>query len=217
MTTTRSIAIDKSKLSFDERFDPDASLGVAKSAAPASANGRAVVRHSGASIALHWGSVAAIVLASAVILIRELVEHKTARVVMLDVHRQLGLVVLLFLLMRLGARLRGGLANVTADMSKPMRFAAAAAHWVLYGTLLSITLLGWAVTSAHSVGLKFVGILPLPAIAPSDSDLADTLTDFHIWGSWLLLGLVVLHIGAALYHHFLRKDGVLLAMLPKRR
>jgi cytochrome b561 len=213
--TLRSIAIDKAKLNFDERFDPDTGLAVPGSAPRA--RGSDSVRHSNASIALHWGSVAAIVLASAVILIRELVEHKTARVIMLDVHRQLGLVVLLFLLLRLGARLRGGLTNVTADMSKPMRFAAAAAHWVLYGTLLGITLLGWAVTSAHAVGLKFLGIIPLPAIAVSDSDLADTLTDYHIWGSWALLGLVILHVGAALYHHFIRKDGVLRAMLPRRR
>ncbi len=210
---SHSVATDTD--SFDEPFEHTRPGASSAAATVTAASQHPAESHSRATIFMHWSSVAAIVLAVVLVLIRELVEEKTARVIMLDMHRQLGLAVLLLLLLRLGARARGGLAAHTSGMPLLMQLAAAAAHWVLYGTLLLITLLGWALTSAHAVGIKFLGILPLPALAGSDSDLADLLTDYHIWASWALLGLVMLHIGAALYHHFVRRDGVLLAMLPK--
>ncbi len=87
-------------------------------------------------------------------------------------------------------------------------------HWVIYATVGGEALLGWCVSNAHAVHLKLPGLLPLPDLVGADSELADTLQDYHIWGAWLLLGLLVLHVSAALWHHFVRRDGVLLAMLP---
>ena len=54
----------------------------------------------------------------------------------------------------------------------------------------------------------------LPALARVDSELADILTDYHLLGSWILLGVLALHICSALIHHYIFKDEVLSAMLP---
>jgi cytochrome b561 len=171
-------------------------------------------RHSTWTIALHWTSVAAIVLATAVVLARELVEDKAARTVLLELHRQLGLIVLLALAARLAVRVTIGLAETMQGLPWLVRAAAYGAHAAMYGALLALPVLGWATTNAHGVTLKLFGVVPLPRVAIEDPDLADTLSDYHVWAAWALLALVVLHVAAACWHHFVRRDGVLPAMAP---
>jgi cytochrome b561 len=134
--------------------------------------------------------------------------------VLIDAHRQAGLYVLVAWVLRIAVRLRVGMAEAARDMPRALRWAAKAAHAALYAVLLVLTLLGWAGTSAHGVPLRLFGALPLPNLVDDDPDLADMLTDWHLWTAWLLLGLVVAHVSAACWHHFVRRDDVLRAMLP---
>jgi hypothetical protein len=62
--------------------------------------------------------------------------------------------------------------------------------------------------------LWLFGAVPMPSLVAPDPDVADALVDFHAWGAWALFALVGAHAGAALWHHFVRRDGVLAAMLP---
>jgi len=98
-----------------------------------------------------------------------------------------------------------------------LRVAAKVAHVGLYLLLLVLTLLGWATTNAHAVGLNLFGVLPLPNLVADDPDLADALSDYHLWAAWLLLAMVTAHVGAACWHHWWRRDRVLIAMLPRFR
>ena len=171
--------------------------------------------HPASTVAIHWMTVVAIVVAVAVMFVRDAVEDRVWRQVLLEMHRQLGLLVLMSAGVRIAIRLRKGLTDHAPDMAAYLRWGAKAAHGLMYGVLIALPLLGWAVTSAHGMSLTFLGSVPLPKILSADSELADTLTDYHVWLAWGLLGLVVAHVGAAVWHHFVRKDGVLRAMLPK--
>jgi len=95
-----------------------------------------------------------------------------------------------------------------------MRWAAQGAHLMLYAMLCALPVVGWAASNAHAVRVKLFGLVALPSIVGDDPDLADLLTDVHLWMSWGLLFLVVAHAGAACWHHYIRRDGVLAAMLP---
>jgi len=171
-------------------------------------------RHGNLTILLHWSSVLAILLATGAILTREAVEDDAWRNALLDIHRKCGLFVLVALGLRLVVRLTSGMADFTHDMPRLLRLGAAAAHAALYGMLLALPLLGWATTSAHGVKLRLFGLVTLPSIARKDSDLADTLGDWHLWFAWGLLALVCMHVAAACWHHYSRRDRVLSAMLP---
>lgn len=173
-------------------------------------------RHPTLTVAIHWITAVAIVVAVAVMFVRDAVEDRLWRQILLETHRQLGLLVLLAAAARITLRLRKGLTDHAPDMATLLRWTAKAAHFVMYGVLIALPLLGWAVTSAHGVSLKFLWSVPLPKIVSVDSELADTLTDYHVWLAWALLGLVIAHVSAAVWHHFVRKDAVLRAMLPKR-
>ena len=164
--------------------------------------------------AIHWLTVAAIVIAVVVMFVRDATEDRGLRQFLLSMHRQLGLLVLVAAGVRIVVRLRRGLADHAPGMAPFMRWAAKSAHVLMYGVLIGLPLLGWAVTSAHGIALSFLGSVPLPKLVEADSELADTLTDYHIWLAWGLLALVVMHVAAAAWHHFIRRDTVLQAMLP---
>lgn len=174
-------------------------------------------RHSSLTITLHWASVLAIVVSVACGLMRELIEQDALRAVLLDLHRQFGLLVLLALGLRLFNRLRFGLASHAGELPALMRWAAAGSHLALYGALLAMPLLGVAVSQAHDVPVRLLGLVPLPALVPADPDLADELSSLHVNLAWALLALVVLHVAAACWHHVVRRDGVLAGMLPLLR
>ncbi|OYU92983.1 MAG: hypothetical protein CFE45_21600, partial [Burkholderiales bacterium PBB5] len=91
-----------------------------------------------------------------------------------------------------------------------------AVHGALYGLLVAMPLLGWALCSAHATHLRLLGLLPLPDLVKPDPDLADRLSDWHAWGAWAMLALVVGHVAAALWHHWVKRDDVLASMLPLR-
>ena len=177
----------------------------------------AIERHPLVTRVLHWATAVILVVSVSAILYRETTEQKTLRQVLMELHRQLGLLVLLLLVARVAVRSVKGLVNHALGPSAARRRAAAVAHWSMYGVLAGLVLLGWALCNAHAIHLRLFGVIPLPDLVAPDSDLADTLSDYHIWAAWVLLSLVVPHVLAALWHHYIRRDGVLTAMLPGRR
>jgi len=174
----------------------------------------AIERHPLVTRVLHWATAVILVVSVSAILYRETTEQKTLRQVLMELHRQLGLLVLLLLVARVVVRSVKGLVNHALGPSAARRRAAAVAHWSMYGVLAGLVLLGWALCNAHAIHLRLFGVIPLPDLVAADSDLADTLSDYHIWAAWVLLSLVVPHVLAALWHHYIRHDGVLTAMLP---
>lgn len=182
------------------------------------AHGSAYIRpkHPMLIVALHWGTVAAILASVGAMFLRDAIEDTAGRQVLLQIHRQLGLAVLIVVGVRILVRLTRSLADHSAGMSAVMRLAVRGAHILLYCLLVSLPLVGWALTSAHGISLNVLGVVHLPQLVAADSELADTLSDYHIWLSWVLLVLVSIHAAAALWHHFVRRDAVLSAMLPGR-
>ncbi len=174
----------------------------------------AIERHPLVTRVLHWATAVILVVSVSAILYRETTEQKTLRQVLMELHRQLGLLVLLLLVARVAVRSVKGLVNHALGLSAGMRRAATLAHWSMYAVIAGLVLLGWALCNAHAIHLRLFGVIPLPDLVAADSDLADTLSDYHIWAAWLLLSLVVPHVLAALWHHYIRHDGVLTAMLP---
>lgn len=86
-------------------------------------------------------------------------------------------------------------------------------HWALYGLLLIVPLLGWIGVSLFP-SLMVFNLFGLPPLASPDEVAAKRVLAIHGWLAILLALLVCAHIGAALFHHVIRKDGVLRRMLP---
>ena len=173
-------------------------------------------KHPALIVALHWGTVIAILVSVGAMFLRDAIENTAGRQILLQVHRQLGLAVLIVVGLRVLVRLTKSLTDHSSESSTLMRLAAQGAHVLLYVLLVALPVVGWVLTSAHGISLNLFGVIHLPQLVAADSELADTLSDYHVWLSWVLLALVVMHVGAALWHHFVRHDAVLGAMIPGR-
>lgn len=165
------------------------------------------------TISTHWFSALAILLALGAVWSRELLDGDALRATVLGFHRQLGLLVLLLWAVRLAVRWLHP-AHAVEPLPTLLRWAATASHAVLYAVLLAMPLLGWAMTNAQGHPVALFNLIPLPTLMAADPDWADTLQDWHQWTAWALGALVTMHFVAALWHHLVRCDGTLAAMLP---
>ena len=92
--------------------------------------------------------------------------------------------------------------------------AAAYSHALLYILLLVIPLSGWLYSSATGVQVLYLGQISLPDLVPKDKALADTLRRVHVALNASMAAIVVIHVAAALRHHWVERDESLRRMLP---
>jgi cytochrome b561 len=128
-------------------------------------------------------------------------------------HKSTGFLILLLVLVRLAWRLANPTPRLPADMPAWERAAARASHGLFYVLLIALPVNGWVINSAANVPFSIFWVLPLPAIVAPDRALQGAAETGHFVMFMLLAVLVVVHAGAALRHHFVRRDCVLLNML----
>jgi cytochrome b561 len=97
-------------------------------------------------------------------------------------------------------------------MSAWQQRAAHAAHLLMYLLFFAVPLMGWAYSSAAGFPIVLFGVLPLPDFVPVNRELADALKPWHGWLAKGLAAVVLLHVAAALKHHFVDRDGLLKRM-----
>ena len=130
-----------------------------------------------------------------------------------SMHKSLGFMVLLLVVIRLLTRTIAGAPAAEPSLDRWQRVIAGANHAGLYLLLLVVAVLGWLGASLFPA-LEVFGVVSLPSISEADRAASDIVFSLHRWAAFLLLTLVALHVGAALHHHFVRRDGVLRRMLP---
>ncbi|TGD98611.1 cytochrome b [Methylobacterium nonmethylotrophicum] len=136
-------------------------------------------------------------------------------------HKSIGLTVLVLMALRLAWRLFNPPPPLPEAMPTAERRAAGAAHLALYGLLLAMPLVGWAMVSASPYNIPTVlyGAIPWPHLPvlpelPNKAAVEGALKLVHSYGAWLLIALLLLHVGAALRHHLVLRDDTLWRMLP---
>jgi cytochrome b561 len=163
---------------------------------------------------MHWLTAGLMLTVFVLAFSIDLATSRAAHTALLQLHRSVGLTVWLLTLLRFAWRHFAKYPDWPSDMSQAMRVAAMATEYALYALLLAQPILGILQTNAHGdhVNLFFIG--QLPALIEKNQSLAHQLLTAHKAVGLSLLGLVALHVSAALYHHFWRRDDTLTAMLP---
>jgi cytochrome b561 len=131
-----------------------------------------------------------------------------------QLHKSIGATIFTLAALRLVWRLRNPAPPLPAHMAPWERIAARASHTLLYAMLFIQPTIGFLQSNAANFPVVVWGVLPLPALIAPDEPLADRLVDVHEWGARIILFLVLVHIAAALRHHYWLKDDVLRRMLP---
>ena len=134
---------------------------------------------------------------------------------LLAIHKPLGLTLLVLLALRVLVRLRNAPPPLPADLPQWQRFGAGASHVLLYGLMLVLPLVGWAMQGAAGYPLVLGG-WALPTLVAPDPQLYAILRLAHGYLAYLLLAMIVLHMAAGLFHGLIRRDGVLGSMTRGR-
>ncbi|HEY4078673.1 MAG TPA: cytochrome b [Rhizomicrobium sp.] len=149
--------------------------------------------------------------------------HDAARTDLIQFHRSIGLTVLVLSVARLAWRLFNPAPPLPAGIGPAKRMTAHVTHFLLYFFIIAVPLVGWLhVSEAKTdVPTHYFGLFAWPNIGllahmtPAAKAAWHHVTGLsHAWLAYSALLLVLLHIGAALYHQFIRKDAVLPRMLP---
>jgi cytochrome b561 len=159
---------------------------------------------------LHW-LMAALILAMlfiGVAMVASLSDYHR----LVSIHKPIGALILVLVAIRLINRLFNPPPPLPAGLPAILRFAAHASHWLLYGLMFALPLVGWGMLSAGGYPIDLVGSFHLPPILPHSSALYAILRPAHTVLAYLLFATFLVHLGAALAHAFLFKDGVFESM-----
>ena len=180
-------------------------------------------RYTTVAITLHW-VMALGVLALAALGLVMVHGHLGLgrRFALYQLHKSIGVTILVAALLRLAWRHAHRPPSLPTHMPQLERLSAHAGHWLLYFYLIALPLTGWALVSASVLNIPthLYGVIPWPHLRVLSSlhekaPVEALLKSIHRYGAWALLVLVAGHAGAALRHHFVQKDDVLLRMLPR--
>lgn len=186
------------------------------------ANTTQPVRYHAVAILLHWVIALLIVGLLVVGLIMGNVEPPELKFKLYQLHKSFGMTVLALSLLRLLWRLTHRAPPLPPQTKLWEKWAARAVHWGFYVIMIGMPLIGWLGVSASpmKMPLQIFGLFNVPLLPFFDGvadprGTAEALFEAHGIMAWSAIGLLVLHLGAALKHHFIMRDDVMLRMMPR--
>ena len=175
-------------------------------------------RYSRVAVWLHWILAILLVGQFAGGKIMEFLEATPLKYELFQLHKSFGIIILLLSLLRLIWRLTHKAPPLPSGMKPFERLAAKLTHVGFYGLMIGIPLAGWIMVSASvtQISTKIFKLLPWPDVpgVPRSEGFGDVMKNVHEYMAYAAIILLILHVGAALKHHFVNKDDVLSRMLP---
>ena len=178
-------------------------------------------RYTAVAIALHWLLALVILGMFSVGVYMTDLPFSPQRLKLYNWHKWVGITFLaltvLRLLWRATHRPPALSAAITHAMPSWQMRAYHATHHLMYVLFFAVPLAGWAYSSAAGFPIVLFGQIPLPDLVGADKALAELIKPLHELTALALMGLAGLHLAAALKHHWVDRDGLLLRMMPGRR
>lgn len=171
-------------------------------------------RYGAPAIVLHWLVAALVLLTIPLGIYMADLPLSPQKLKLYSYHKWIGVTVFGLAVVRVLWRLTHAAPPLDPALPAWQRKAAHAVHGLLYVLILAIPLSGWIYSSAVGVPTVYLGLWQLPDLVTRDRELADSLKAVHMTLAYGLAALVLVHLLAALKHHFIDRDGVLARMVP---
>jgi len=170
-------------------------------------------RYSAVAITLHWLLAAALAAAFCVGVFMSDLATSPLKLRLYNWHKWAGITILVLSALRLAWRLTH---PPPPDAAMPVwqRSVAHLTHRAMYGLFFAVPLAGWAYSSAAGFPVVLFGVLPLPDFVPANKALAEAIEPWHAALAFALAGVALVHVAAAIKHHFVDRDGLLGRMWP---
>lgn len=171
-------------------------------------------RYCGIQRYLHWIMATAIFVALAIGIICSYLDHGSPqRQFLMDIHKSLGMTVLALLVIRIPIRASYG--EPRFDIAPPLheRIASKLVHAGLYGVMLLMPVSGYVTSSAEGRRVQWFGVFRWPNLLTENKSFGRAVGAIHHYGAYAFYMLLILHLGAVVWHRLVRKDEVLARML----
>jgi cytochrome b561 len=129
-------------------------------------------------------------------------------------HKNVGVLLMVLIFVRLAFRWRNAPPPEPDHLADWQVKVAAVTHGLLYALLVIMPLSGYIRVRAGGFPIETLDKWGIPAMVPRSDALADLAKAVHYYSSWLIVILVAMHVGAALQHALIKKDGVFSRMWP---
>lgn len=173
-----------------------------------------VESYSGFAKFLHWVIAICILIMIPVGITMKRIGGSDLQNLLYHTHRSFGVLVLTLMLVRLIYRLVNGVPAPEPTITTWQRVVSHLVHLALYALVIAQAFIGWVATSAYGAAIWVFGLFIMPDLVSKDQELAKPLFLVHDTLGFVIAGVLFLHIGAALYHYFIRRDRVMQRMLP---
>jgi cytochrome b561 len=127
---------------------------------------------------------------------------------LVQIHKPLGIAILILALIRLAFRIMYGAPTLPADLPEPIKLAAISSQYIFYALMIGMPLIGWAMLSAASYPVVLFGSVHLPSIVPLNPALHTLLWRAHYFLAFAFFAFILMHVAAILFHKLIRNDGV---------
>jgi cytochrome b561 len=186
------------------------------------------LRYTGTAILLHWLVALLIFAGFGLGLTMVDMSFSPQKLKFYSWHKWIGITVFTLVTLRLSWRLTHPAPTLPSSMPRWQQKAAHVSHVLMYVLFFAIPLSGWLFSSSKGIQTVYLGVIPLPDLLTKEMGeiiltatdpekpfvLADLLRLAHKSMNYLLGGLVLMHIGAALKHYFIDRDDILGRMIP---
>ena len=173
-------------------------------------------RYTGVAQLFHWVT-AALIFATIPIawVMANMPENAPSRGTLFMLHKSLGLTILAIVALRLAWRAAHPAPNLDARIARWEKRISHISHWLLYIILISMPVSGFIMSAASGYPNEFFG-LTLPSFGKNQGLMQIGGLIHMVIGQGMLYLLIILHVGATVWHTAVRKDLVLDRMLPPR-
>lgn len=174
---------------------------------------QANARYTGVAIALHWLIALLIVAVFLLGLTVDVFPHSWEDAVV-GLHKDLGLAIILLALARIVWRLvhrPPPAIDAGSNLARLSEFV----HVLLYVLMFAVPLIGIVYSVLRGQGFDF-GLVSIGPFMEANRALARPVKEVHELAAWALIALAGFHAVAALFHHYVLRDGVLLRMMPEK-
>ena len=171
--------------------------------------------YAGTAKALHWAIVALLIVQFVLAWTMPEIRRDTKPDTLINLHLSFGALIFGLAVIRLGWRATHAEPPPEDGVPPWQPQSARIVHWLLYGLLFVVPVLGWINASWRGFPVSLFGLVELPKLVATRAPGLRWTGDVHgLLANYLMLALVGLHVAAALYHWLVRRDRVLQRMLP---
>lgn len=133
-----------------------------------------------------------------------------------ELHKSVGMTVFVLAVIRVAVRVARGAPPLPAGMPGWQRAAANLSHAALYVLIVAVPVLGFIGTSMCCSPVKLFNTITVPIALPGGMETGKVVLAVHGIAVFAMAGILVAHVGGALMHAIVQRDGVFQRMLPGR-